>query len=208
MTYPPQGPSGPEYEIIPTTPQVTPPNQPHTGIPYSATPVSPNYQAPRPPYTPPPPEPPGERPGSATAAGILIMATVGFALIAGASIIIPERSGTVSDDARVGMVIFGTLNIVTAGGFIALALGVLRGRNGARITAFVVYGTALAFNGCMGSIILAVSQYEELPWQAVTFVVVQFVLLIADIGVIVLLAQRESSQWFRAMSQARRMGTI
>lgn len=191
MTYPSQGP--------PNSPQ-----RPYSGPPYSAVPVSPGYQASPTPQL----GPPGERPAAATAAGIVIMVTVAMALVAGACVLIPEPSMRLSEDERIGMFVFGTLNLVTAFGFIALALGVLRGRNGARITAFVVYSAAILLNGCVGGLILVVEMNQELPWQAITFTIMQVTLMFSDVIVIVLLAQGNVSRWFRAMGQARRLGTL
>ncbi|HIW61999.1 MAG TPA: hypothetical protein H9881_06045 [Candidatus Stackebrandtia excrementipullorum] len=160
------------------------------------------------PTMPAPPAPPGERPASAGAAGALILTAVGLALTAGAMLLIPEASRHLDDSSRFGMAVFGVANIITALGFIALALGVLRGRNGARITSFVVFGFAMLFNLCLGGIMLAVGDAQELPWQAVTFTVAQFALLFIDLAVIITLCMGDSSRWFTAMSRARRAGAL
>jgi len=151
-------------------------------------------------------EPPGQRPPVVTAAGITILGTVVLALVGGAMLLIPDS--TVDDSDRTFMAISGGVHLAIAVGFIAVALGVLQGRNGGRITAFVIYGIAILINGCLGFLLLLMTGTEEetLPWQGITFTVIMLLLMIADVVVIVLLALTPASRWFRAMSQARRLG--
>ncbi|MFD0557293.1 hypothetical protein FB566_2553 [Stackebrandtia endophytica] len=201
--------SGQHYELDPRSlPSQTPPTPPpavhRQPAPASWAPVrAPAYQPP----IPPPAEPPGPRPSTVTAAGISILGTVILALIGGTMLLIPENAANQNDNTFMG--ISGGLHLVIALGFIGVSLGVFQGRNGGRITAFVLYGFAMLFNGCLGSLLLLATKPDDpMPWQGITFTVIMLLLMFADVVVIILLALTPSNRWFRAMSRARKLEAL
>lgn len=153
-------------------------------------------------------QPPGERPQIVTVAAMLVMATIGLAFLSGVlSIIVLSDVPGSSATSMISAVFY----IILAGGFTALALGILRGRNGARITAFVLYGIFLACSGfgLIGNAALmgGTSAYNILPGWYTTLTLIFNVLQVgACIGIIVCLAMGPAKDWFNAHKAARAAG--
>ena len=155
-------------------------------------------------------QPPGERPQVVTVAAMLIMATIGLSFINGVLLFIAMSSGPAGTSS--GMSIFtAIIYIAVAGGFTALALGVLRGRNGARITAFVLYGIFLACwglgliaNGALAGSASTAGIYPD--WYMTLNIIMSILLIGCGIGIIVTLAMGPSKDWFNAHKAARMQG--
>ncbi|GIG69831.1 hypothetical protein [Phytomonospora endophytica] len=152
-------------------------------------------------------QPPGERPQIVTVAAMLVMATVAFSFLAGVLGIIVTSGYAVSGSYSM---ITAVIYIIVAGGFTALALGILRGRNGARITAFVLYGIFLACwgFGLIGNAALSSADtYNLLPgWYTTLSLIFNVVQIGCGIGIIVTLAMGPSKDWFNAHKAARAAG--
>ncbi|WP_415645929.1 hypothetical protein, partial [Stackebrandtia soli] len=140
-------------------------------------------------------------------AGLLMVFTVALALFSGGMIL--TDLGELDAEARGTLITLSIFCLTIALSFIAATLGVLRGRNAARIASFVMYGIFLAFNGCAGSIVgIYVTADADAPWQAHTFTFLMVALFVVDIVIIILLALGETARWFHAMTAARRAGLI
>ncbi|GAA4912760.1 hypothetical protein LX16_2341 [Stackebrandtia albiflava] len=209
MTYPPpQDPHSPQYPQGQYGPGYSPPGQhPASGVPVSPY-AQPAYTSPAypPGYAPAPPVV-TERPTVVTAAGIAILVTVALSLF---TVALAFTSIPMMNDEDRGIALWvGVVFLITGIGFVALALGVLRGRQGVRITAIVVYALFLMMNICVSFVLgVALSETEGEPWQAVTATVLVFLLCVIDILIIVLLSLTPANRWFSALSAARRAGTL
>ncbi|HZE38017.1 MAG TPA: hypothetical protein VE172_04320 [Stackebrandtia sp.] len=245
MTYPPQpGGYGQQPDPYGQQPVTGVPSSPGPyGQPVTGPPTSPGYGQPaygQPAYSPPPfagPPPaqdPGPRPGAVTAAGMLMVGTtVLFVLLAGIGLFaglksISEDEKTCSGDyynscddvtaGKVTLIIMAAVFILAAMGIIALALGVLRGRNGARITAYVVYGLfgVYALCGLGGSLLVLIgsssasssSDASTMGMGGGIALIAMLVLLIILGSTIVLLSLKPVNTWFRETQRARAAGII
>ncbi|MEV0649152.1 hypothetical protein AB0I28_28250 [Phytomonospora sp. NPDC050363] len=154
-------------------------------------------------------QPPGERPQIVTIAAMLIMATVALSFLSGilSFVAMGDVVGSVPSFSIISAVIY----IIVAAGFTAIALGVLRGRNGARIAAFVLYGIFLACwgiglisNAALSSSDTLVSAYPS--WYMTLNLIFSILLIGCGIGIIVTLAMGPSKDWFNAHKSARAAG--
>lgn len=162
-------------------------------------------------------QPPGERPQVVTTSAMMIMGTIGLALVSGiiSFIAMSDMSSSMSDQYGVDTsgttsavaVITAIFYLIFAGGFTALALGILRGRNGARITAFVLYGLAMACwgFGLIGQLGASASSYYP-DWYSPVSIIISLIMLGLSIGVVVTLAMGASKDWFNAHKAARMAG--
>ncbi|WP_051571779.1 hypothetical protein [Cryptosporangium arvum] len=171
---------------------------------------------PPPPYAAPPPlpgqAPKGARPTTVTAAAgllvgeaVLLLISVIFGLISRDTVQdavdkyldAQNVSSTGTGGQTFGSVISTVVSLLFAAAFIALALGVLRGANVARIISWVVSGLALCCVS-VGSIGTAVIYADYLPggYLTVTYLLT-FIELAGFIGIIVLLALPASNAYFR-----------
>lgn len=181
------------------------------------------------------PQPPGERPQSVTTAAMLCMATIVLSLINGvmgfvfssavvsncedyyAANGLSEYSSSCSSGSGFSTIGSAIFYIIYALLFTAVALGLLRGINGLRITAFVLYGL-YAVCGVIGLISLGAlsSLYAGLDssamddilpgWYIPMTAVTSILGLGIAITVIVMLAGNASKTWFAAIRTAKQHG--
>jgi len=152
------------------------------------------------------PPPPGERPQLVTVAGFLILGMVAMMFATGVLGMVAIRSEL--SFAGVNAV-QGFIYILMAAGYTALSIGVQRGREGARITAFVLFGLGLLCSPF--SIISNTSETVALvyePWYPSVGTILSVVNILLIIATIIMLANRESASWFKANSAARKAGVI
>lgn len=174
---------------------------------------------PPPPYAAPPPvpgsQPQGPRPTTVTAAAGLLVGEAVLLLISGIYSFISrdavqdatdkylQDQGTAAPSGAEGIQtaasVFGiVLGLAFAAAFVALAFGVLRGANVARIITWVVAGLAMCCFG-FGSIYQVVGGTGDfLPsgYRTVT-TIISVLQLIGYIGIVVLLALPASNAFFR-----------
>ena len=140
------------------------------------------------PYGHTPPIPPGARPGVVTIAAVL-----GVLWILMASSIMAIGIGYTG--ATTQMVAVGGCTLLVMLGVIAIVLGVLGGRQGGRVAAFIVFG------------LLTVGQLLMIVATDVMVMQVLFaVMTVTSALPVVLLAVPGSGAWFTAMTRARRYG--
>ncbi|GLZ77173.1 hypothetical protein Afil01_19800 [Actinorhabdospora filicis] len=182
------------------------------------------------------PQPPGERPQSVTTAAMLTMGSVVLALIGGIiGLVYALGAEGRCEDYLVSQGLsdtYGSCATISAGTtvvpsaifyliitllFTAIAIGLLRGINGLRITAFVVYGL-YAVCGVFGIIgaLGAAATYSALGsdaadylvpgWYVPVSVISSLLSLGIAITVIVMLAGNASKSWFAAMRTAKQHG--
>jgi len=153
-------------------------------------------------------QPPGERPQIVTIAAMLVMATVALSFLTGvlSFVAMGEMVGSVPAVSIFTAIIY----VLVAGGFTALSLGLLRGRNGARVTAFVLYGIFLA---CWGFGLIsnaAVSSGSAIGLYPDWYMTLNLIFLVLQMGcgiaIIVTLAMGPSKDWFNAHKAARAAG--
>lgn len=210
------------------------------GQPQTAAYGQPAYQPPQQGYGVPPqafgqPQPPGERPQSVTIAAMLCMATIVLSLISGVmgfAFNAGVKSNCEDYYAANGLGDYTSNCDVNSGGttlfsaifyilfallFTAIALGLLRGINGLRITAFVLYGL-YGLCGVIGLIGLGAitSAYSALDssavdeivpgWYIPMSVITSVLGLGISITVIVMLAGGAAKTWFAAIRTAKQHG--
>lgn len=180
-------------------------------------------------YPPPmgPPVPPVPTPGSIPARPVTVTAASGLMLVmavlefisAGISIAVTNHVDAVlasynTDTSSTKYSLYGSIGggIVAVILLVALAIVNLRGQSWARIVAFVLCGLGIACCGCgsvslfsAGALLNSASQQAgvENPypgWYIGSAGSVEIVGLLLCVAVIILLAMRPSSEWFRAMS--------
>lgn len=118
---------------------------------------------------------------------MVIAATVALSVVLGVVMIlqIVQESG-LSTAITIG---FAVVYLVVGLAFIALTLGILRGRNGARITAFALFGLCGVGTAVSG---IALGRFSGLLSMAVS------------VATVVLLVLPASSRWFAAKGRARK----
>jgi|GEM_PF-3762515 len=181
---------------------------------------------------------PGERPQKVTLGAMLTLGTGAVALMSsiagfvGMSVMenrIAQAESLLSTSTDTGFgatyIVNGIFNVLWLIGFTVIALFLLRGFNGARIAAFIVHGLNIACAGFgllwlvgLTALITAIndelassgnSAYDILPaWFLPISIMLSILQLAFPIVAIILLANRESGQWFAANTQARAAGLI
>jgi hypothetical protein len=177
-----------------------------------------SYYPPVPPLPPPGSAPP--RPTTVTiAAGLMLVMAVLEFISAALSIAVTKHvddvlasygtsTGT-TQYSLYGSIIGGIIAVIL---LVALAIVNLRGQNWARIVAFVVAGLGIACCGCgsvslfsAGALMSSASQQAgvENPypgWYIGSAGSIEIIGLLLSVAVIILLAMRQSSTWYAAMS--------
>ncbi|ADD44937.1 hypothetical protein [Stackebrandtia nassauensis] len=155
---------------------------------------------------------PGPRPQVVTIAAMLIvltvLANVGLGLVAGFGMIAPEEV-TGQEVDKGGAITMGIVSILVGLAFIWCALGVLRGRSGARTATFILYGISSCCGGVLtiGAIGVVVEGTKATEGSDIFAIIIGAAFLVYLL-VIVLLATPPSNRWFRHTAMARRAGLI
>ncbi|WP_189885819.1 hypothetical protein [Streptomyces xantholiticus] len=149
-------------------------------------------------------------PGAVFAASYLFAGVAALALVSsvGTFFAIPEFShhrseeaadGAAGDLAAYGLTAFAVLTIVFGGVCLLLSLLDGRGRQGARVTTWVVGALSVCFNVAL----LTVGIYDSVPWYGDMTRVVAVGMLLLTLGAVTLLALPVSHGYFRAARSAR-----
>ncbi|MFF9347045.1 hypothetical protein [Streptomyces sp. NPDC014734] len=150
-------------------------------------------------------------PGAVFAASYLFAGVAALALVSsvGTFFVIPEFShhrseeaadGAAGDLAAYGLTAFAVLTIVFGGVCLLLSLLDGRGRQGARVTTWVVGGLSVCFDVAL----LTVDSYDSVPWYGNMTRIVSVGMLLLTLGSVTLLALPSSHGYFRAAPSARR----
>lgn len=217
--------------------QPDPYGQPVTGVPASPAYGQPTTGAPfsQPPAAPPGERPQKVTLGAmltlGTGAIVLLGAIIGFVATATAEANLEEfarQAGVSTYSTELGGTasITGIFNILWLVGYTVIAVFLLRGYNGARIAAFIVHGLniACAAVGMIGLSVafaalssvessLAASGYTGdftiFPgWYMPMTLIFSSLQIILPIVAIIMLANSQSGQWFKAQGNARAAGMI
>ncbi|MFG2332537.1 hypothetical protein ACGFMM_23270 [Streptomyces sp. NPDC048604] len=149
-------------------------------------------------------------PGAVFAASYLFAGVAALALVSavGTLFAVPEfrhlrseeaADSTAGDLAAYGLIAFAVFTIVFGGLCLLLALLDGRGRQGARVTTWVVGGVAVIFNIAL----LAAGFYDSVPWYGDLTRLVSAGMLLLTLASVTLLALPASHGYFRAAISAR-----
>ena len=149
-------------------------------------------------------------PGAVFTASYLFAGVAALALVSavGTFFAIPEFShhrseeaadGAAGDLAAYGLIAFAVLTIVFGGLCLLLSLLDGRGRQGARVTTWVVGGLAVCFNIAL----LTAGFYDSVPWYGDMTRIVSAGMLLLTLASVTLLALPASHGYFRAAGSAR-----
>jgi hypothetical protein len=180
---------------------------------------------PAPPYQP-PPSGPITRPNTVClAAGLMMVVVFCEVVVAGLNVFILPRILRIYDDTGLGAaktwakafyVGYQVIAVAVLVFFVFLAIAILRGRNWARITTFVLAGLGALCCTCSGLSVLGGglnAQSQTLQggaqdiypgWYQVTDGIVQAVVVLTLIAVIISLAVKPSGEFFAAVSGKNR----
>ncbi|WP_406859039.1 hypothetical protein ABZO31_01810 [Streptomyces sp. HUAS MG47] len=153
---------------------------------------------------------PSRAPGAVFAASYLFAGVAALALVSavGTLFAVPEfrhrrseeaAEGAAGDLAAYGLIAFAVVTILFGGICLLLALLDGRGRQGARVTTWVVGGVCV----CCDIALLAVGFLDSVPWYGDLTRIVAGGMLVLALGSLTLLALPASHLYFRAAGAAR-----